>query len=223
MFMNLSTQPGQRADNFWTPQRVALTLAALVLLATFGVSSCSKSTDATNNTGAPNATVTINASNQGVRANTPKTAPAGPTALPASALDASLKTIDGKAFKLADLKGKVLVIDLWATWCGPCRSSTPELVSLQKEYGPRGFEVVGLDIDPDSDTPEDVRDFAKQFDINYKVAFADRELAMSLMRGGNIPQSMVVGRDGQIIEHLVGFSPTNTPKRLREAIEKALQ
>jgi thiol-disulfide isomerase/thioredoxin len=222
--MNLSTQTGQRTNNFWTPRRVALTLAALALLATIGVSSCSKSTDATNNTGTPKATITVNASNQEARENTPKTAaPAGPTALPASALDASLKTIDGKAFKLADLKGKVLVIDLWATWCGPCRSSTPELVSLQKEYGPRGFEVIGLDIDPDSDTPEDVRSFADEFKINYKVAFADRELAMALMRGGNIPQSMVVGRDGQIIEHLVGFSPTNTPKRLRAAIEQALQ
>jgi thiol-disulfide isomerase/thioredoxin len=221
--MNLSTQTGQRTNTFWTPRRVALTLAALALLATFGVSSCSKSTDATNNTGTPKATITVNASNQGARVNTPKTTPAGPTALPASALEADLKTIDGKPFKLADLKGKVLVIDLWATWCGPCRSSTPELVSLQKEYGPRGFEVVGLDIDPDSDTPEDVRAFAKEFDINYKLAFADREMAMSLMRGGNIPQSMVVGRDGQIIEHLVGFSPTNTPPKLRAAIERALQ
>ncbi len=220
--MNFSTPPDKRKSKFWTPLRSALTLTALALLASFGVASCGKPTDATGNTNTPKATV--NASNSGAQAATaPKTAPTGPTALTASVLDAELKTMEGKAFKLADLKDKVLVIDLWATWCGPCRSSTPELVNLQKEYGPRGFEVIGLDIDPDSDTVEDVQAFAKEFNINYKLAFADREMAISLMRGGNIPQTMVVGRDGRIVEHLVGFHPVRTPEKLRAAIEQALQ
>jgi thiol-disulfide isomerase/thioredoxin len=220
--MKLSTQPRERNRNFWTPLRVSLTLAALALLATFGVSSCSKPAESNANAGTPKATITVNGSNP---ANAPKTnpAPAGPIMVPASALNTDLKTIDGKAFKLGDLKGKVLVIDLWATWCGPCRTSTPELVNLQKEFGPRGFEVIGLDIDPGSDTPEDVREFADEFDINYKLAFAERELAMSLMQGGNIPQSIVVGRDGRIVEHFVGFHPVRTPEKLRAAIEKALQ
>lgn len=219
--MKLSTQPEERTSNFWTPLRVALTLAALALLATFGVSSCSKPAETTDNTGTPKATVTVNGSNT---ASAPKASPpAGPIMLPASAVNAELKTIDGKAFKLADLKGKVLVIDLWATWCGPCRTSTPELVNIQKEFGPRGLEVIGLDIDPGSDTPEDVKEFADEFDINYKLAFAERELAMSLMQGGNIPQSIVVGRDGRIVEHFVGFHPVRTPEKLRAAIGRALQ
>jgi thiol-disulfide isomerase/thioredoxin len=219
--MKLSTRPRWGRNDFWTPPRAALTLAALALLATFGVSSCSKPAETNANAGAPKATVSVNSP----AANAPKvnSAPAGPVMVPASALNADLKTIDGTAFKLADLKGKVLVIDLWATWCGPCRSSTPELVNLQKEFGPRGFEVIGLDIDPGSDTPEDVREFADEFDINYKLAFAERELAMSLMQGGNIPQSIVVGRDGRIVEHFVGFHPARTPEKLRAAIEKALQ
>jgi thiol-disulfide isomerase/thioredoxin len=146
-----------------------------------------------------------------------------PVMLPASALDASLKTVDGKPFKLSDLKGKVLVIDLWATWCGPCRNEVPELVQMQTEYGPRGFEVIGLDIDPDSDSAEDVSKFSKEFKINYKVAFAEAELARSLMRGGNIPQSLVVGRDGHVIVHFTGFNADSTPKRMRAAIEQALQ
>jgi cytochrome c biogenesis protein CcmG/thiol:disulfide interchange protein DsbE len=213
--MNHSTGPRR---NFWTPLRAALTLTALALLAALGFAGCnSKDKEAGN---APKVTVTA-----GPRANgTPAQAtPTGPRMLPASALEAPLKTLEGKPFKLSDLKGKVLVLDLWATWCGPCRSSIPELVDMQKEYGPQGFEVVGLDIDPESDTPEDVRAFAKEFDINYKLAFADRELAISLMRGGNIPQSIVVNRDGQIVEHLVGFHPVNTPRRMRAAIEQALK
>ena len=214
--MDFSTKPGKR--NFWTPLRSALTLTALALLATFGVSSCNSSENAS---GPPPPVVTVNSSNS---ANAPKKpAPVGPTVMPAIALDTELEALDGKAFKLADLKGKVLVIDLWATWCGPCRYEVPELVQLQKEFGPRGFEVIGLDIDPKSDTPEDVRSFAEEFNINYKLAFVERELAVSLMRGGNIPQSLVVGRDGRIVEHLVGFNKDTTPKRLRAAIEKALQ
>lgn len=218
--MNFSTRPGKSAGNFWTPLRAALTLTVLALMASFGVSSCGQPADAPG-TKAPKATVTVNSSNPVAPAS--KAAPTGPTVLPASALDTELETMDGKPFKLADLKGKVLVIDLWATWCGPCRSSTPELVNLQKEFGPRGFEVIGLDIDPGSDTPEDVKRFADEFDINYKLAFAERELATSLMRGGNIPQSLVVGRDGRIIEHLVGYHAVRTPQKLRAAIEQALQ
>lgn len=220
--MRFSTQPGQHTS-FWTPTRVGLSLTAFALLATFGVTSCSKPSDSTENAGAPKATITVNAPSNPANATKSNNPPPAPTALPASALEAELKTMEGKAFKLADLKGKVLVIDLWATWCGPCRNSTPELVSLQKEYGSKGFEVIGLDIDPDSDTPEKVKEFADEFDVNYKLAFAERELAMSLMRGNNIPQSIVVGRDGRIVLHLVGYSATNTPKRLRDAIEQALK
>lgn len=215
--MNHSTGP--RARNFWTPPRAALTLATLALVAAFGVASCGKSAD-TQTANTPKATVTVGSKPNGAA---PAATPAGPRVLPASALNAPLETLDGKPFKLSELNGKVLVIDLWATWCGPCRSSIPELVNMQKEYGPKGFEVIGLDIDPDSDTPEDVRAFAKEFEINYKLAFADRELAMSLMRGGNIPQSIIVNREGQIIEHLVGYHPVNTPKKMRAAIEQALQ
>ena len=210
---NHSTGPRR---NFWTTARAALTLFVLAALSVAGCNSTDK--QAAN---APKVTVAV-----GPRASTTPaaaTTPAEPQMLPASALDAPLKTLEGKPFKISDLKGKVLVIDLWATWCGPCRSSIPELVTMQKEYGPKGFEVVGLDIDPDEDTPDKVRAFAKEFEINYKIAYADRELAISLMRGGNIPQSIIVNRDGQIIDHMVGYHPINTPKRMRAAIEEALK
>lgn len=216
--MNSPEQPGKRTNNFWTPLRLTLTLTVFTLLATFGISSCNSSSNApATDANAPKVSMTVKSPGAPVENNV------APVMLPASALDTSLKTIDGKAFKLADLKGKVLVIDLWATWCGPCRSEVPELVQMQTEYGPRGFEVIGLDIDPGTDTAEDVSDFMKEFDINYKVAFAEADLAKSLMRGGNIPQSLVVGRDGHVIVHFTGFSAVSTPKRMRAAIEQALQ
>jgi len=216
--MNSSEQHDGRTEKFWAPLRAALTLTAFALLATFGVSSC----NSTSNAPAANA--------NGAKVSTTVKPPGStienrtePVMLPASALDAPLKTMDGKPFKLSDLNGKVLVIDLWATWCGPCRNEVPELVQMQTEYGPRGFEVIGLDIDPDSDTAKKVSDFSKEFNINYKVAFAEAELARSLMSGGNIPQSLVVGRDGHVLVHFTGFNAVSTPKRMRAAIEQALQ
>jgi thiol-disulfide isomerase/thioredoxin len=217
--MKFATQPNPRQSSFWTPLRTALTLSAFALLATLGISGC----NSTDSTGTPKATVTVNSPNAGPRVTKSNEPPPMPATLPESALNAGLTTLDGKAFKLADLKGKVLIVDLWATWCGPCRASIPELVNLQKEFGPRGLEVIGLDIDPDSDSPEDVKAFADKYDINYKLAFADNELARSLMSGGNIPQSIVVGRDGRITEHFIGFNPVRTPEKLRAAIEKAIQ
>jgi thiol-disulfide isomerase/thioredoxin len=216
--MNSSEQHVVRAKKFWTPLRAALTLVVFALLATFGISSCnSTSNTPATNANEPKVSMTVKTPGSSVENRTE------PVMLPASALDAPLKTVDGKPFKLSDLKGKVLVLDLWATWCGPCRSEVPELVQMQSEYGPRGFEVIGLDIDPESDSAEDVSKFSKEFDINYKVAFAEADLARSLMRGGNIPQSLVVGRDGHVIVHFTGFSAVSTPKRMRAAIEQALQ
>jgi thiol-disulfide isomerase/thioredoxin len=220
--MNRSTQPDKRANKFWTPLRATLTLTVFALLAAFGVSSCNSSNH-TSNANDQKINMTVNGSTAPVNSAKTNTTTSEVVMLPASALDASLKTMDGSDFKLADLKGKVLVIDLWATWCGPCRYEVPELVGMQTEYGPRGFEVVGLDIDPGSDTPDSVSNFIKEFKINYKVAFAQRELAVSLMTGGNIPQSLVVGRDGKVIVHFIGFDPVSTPKRIRAAIEQALQ
>ena len=217
--MYSSKQPGKPATDFWIPLRASLTLIVFALLSSFGISSCNSSSNTpATNANAPKVNMTVNGDDAPTKAGTVPT-----VFIPATALDTALKTMDGKPFKLAELKGKVLLIDLWATWCGPCRSEVPELVQMQSEYGPRGFEVVGLDIDPESDTPEKVRDFMKEFKINYKVAFVEREMAGSLMRGGNIPQSLVVAPDGRVIIHFTGFDRLSTPKKMRSAIEQALQ
>jgi thiol-disulfide isomerase/thioredoxin len=218
--MNSDKKSGELENCFWTPARSALTFLAFGLLATFGLTSCNSSSNTSNaNANAAKITMTVNGS-PAQPANVP---PPPAQMIPASALDASLKTVDGKDFKLSELKDKVLVIDLWATWCGPCRYEIPELVKMQEEYGEKGFEVVGLDIDPKSDSPEDVKGFVKEFKINYKVAFVEEALARSLMKGGNIPQSLVVGRDGKVVKHFIGFSPDRTPALMREAIEQAIK
>lgn len=216
--MNFNKKSVGREKGFWTPARASLTFLTVALLAVIGLSGCnSASNTSSTNANAPKITMTVNGANPAQPNATP------PQMLPASALDAALKTVDGKEFRLSELKDKVVVIDLWATWCGPCRFEVPELVKMQSEYGDKGFEVVGLDIDPKSDSPEDVQAFMKEYKINYKVAFVEEETARSLMKGGNIPQSLVIGRDGKIVKHFIGFSPERTPPLMREAIETALK
>lgn len=222
------------AKSFRTPRRLAFTSFVLALLAIIGAASCTQPENVpdANSNATANVASGNTAPGKGAPAanNNPGTQPAGGptntamlTPLPVALLDASLKTVDGKPFKLSDSRGKVLVLDLWATWCGPCRQEVPHLVELQKELGPRGVEVIGLDIDPVQDTLADVQAFMKEFKVNYKVAFLERQLAAALMSdNGSIPQSYVITRDGKIHSRFIGFSPVSTAPKIRAAIEEAL-
>jgi thiol-disulfide isomerase/thioredoxin len=147
--------------------------------------------------------------------------------LPDNLKQTEMKTLDGKRLRLADYSGKVLVLDLWATWCGPCRLEIPELVALHKDYKPRGVEVVGLTIE--GLTAEDrarkepaVRAFASEFKINYTVGWAEESLARAfLMPSGSIPQTYVIGRDGRVVRRFTGYSPRLAPQ-IRQSVDQAL-
>ena len=175
-----------------------------------------------------------NETNTNSSANITVTASAGPTgnkttalaAAPTALLGTQLKTIDGGTLRLGDYAGKVVIVDVWATWCPPCREEIPHLVALGKEYKDRGVEVVGLTIeDPASDMAK-VKDFAQKYEINYQLGWAPRDLQlgiMSMSRSTSIPQTLVITRDGHIIKHYVGFNPANTPDSMRNVIEQAIK
>ena len=193
---------------FWTPLRVACTVIALGLLAAFGVSSCN-STDRSSTTNANNAA-----------------APTRPTALatlPQPILDAENKASSGDPIKLGNYSGKVLLVNLWATWCGPCRIETPELVKLHKEYQSRGVEMIGLSTEDPAASAESVSDFIREYKVDYQIGWAKPEVAQTLMQGrGSIPQSFVIARDGRIVRRFIGFRPDLTPGQIKAAIEEAL-
>jgi thiol-disulfide isomerase/thioredoxin len=207
----------------WTPARIAFTILVLSLLAAFGISSCSSSDEP--RPAQPAAGVASNPPNSTappVR-NAPPAPPPLMTMLPASVVDAELKAVAGAPIKLSSYAGKVLLVNLWATWCNPCRLETPELVKLSKEFRSQGVELVGLSTeDPDS-SAADVRAFVHDYNVTYRVGWATDEVQAILMQGQNsIPQSFVISRSGRIVKRFVGFNPIYTPPQIREALQEAL-
>ncbi len=205
----------------WTSPRIAFTILVLSLLAAFGISSCSSSDE-------PHATppgpgVARNGSAPNSAAPARNAAPAPMTMLPASVTDAELKAVTGAPIKLSNYAGKVLLVNLWATWCGPCRQETPELVKLHKEFRSQGLEVVGLSTENPNTSADAVREFVSDFNVNYRVGWSGQDVAIALMQGRDaIPQSFVISRSGRVIKRFVGFNQTLTPPQIREAIQEAL-
>lgn len=200
-------EPG--SIKFWSPLRIVVTILALGLLASFGFSSC--------NSNDPVVPASVTSSNTAARTET------NVLTLPALVLDTEMKSTNGEPIKLSNYSGKVLVLNLWATWCGPCRNETPELVKLYKEYQSQGVEVVALSTEDPIRSSESVQQFIQEYKVNYPVGWVTREVAVALMRDRtSIPQNFIITRDGRIKKRFIGFHPINTPPLLKQAIEEAL-
>ena len=219
----------QTKERFWTTGRLALT-AFVFAVAALVISNCTSKDTAnlTANTGAANANkqkVTITAQRGPQPPQQQQTSQqqqqSGLDTIPASVWNTEIQSVDGGTFHLSDYKDKVVVLDLWATWCGPCRAEIPHLVELNKEYAGKGVQVIGLTTEsPQTDT-EKVRDFAKEMNINYKLGWARADMAMALMNGRpSIPQTFVIGPGGSILFHQIGYS-ANLPLVIRDAIGRA--
>ena len=150
-------------------------------------------------------------------------APAELSVLPESVLKRQLKALDKGTFSLADFGGKVLVVNLWASWCGPCRREVPEYEKVRKEFAGRGVEFIGLTAEDPRTSSERVKQFARDFNFGFRLGWVDHETAAALMNGrGAIPQTLVITPDGHILSHWRGYSPGQARNHLRETIERAL-
>ncbi len=118
---------------------------------------------------------------------------------------AKLTDLDGRAFTLADYKGKLLIVNFWATWCAPCLHEIPVLVKMQERYGAKGFQLIG----PAVDDIEEARRAAPGLKFNYPVAVGTPEDMLDLMTDlgneqGGLPFSVVITPDGKILERQLG-------------------
>ena len=145
----------------------------------------------------------------------PATMACAANAKPAN-MNFTLKDVDGKDLKLASLKGKVVLLDFWATWCGPCKIEIPWFIEFQKKYGPAGLQVVGVSID---DTQAKLKPYVAQMKMNYPVLQGldhdDVQDAYGPMFG--IPVTVVISRDGKMCAKHVGLSSKDAFEKPRSS------
>jgi len=207
-------------SSFWTPGRVAITLIVGVLVVGYAISRWSS------NGNIKTTTTTTPAANRPGNPP-PRTAPLAVVPLPVGLRETSVQTIDGESLKLSDYADKVVVLNIWATWCGPCRLEMPELVKISNEYKARGLVVLGIATTyNEQNDPQRVKNFVKAQSVPYKIIWDDGTLAAPLVQAVQgrsvIPQSFVISRDGHIVKYFSGFNVYQTPQLMRQAIEESL-
>ena len=139
-----------------------------------------------------------------------------------SAPEIKVKDLEDKDVTLADYKGKVVVLDFYATWCEPCRAETPHLVDLQKQYADKGLQVIGLNVGGEDDRAQ-VPAYAKEFGIQYPLAYPDDDLVDQLLSDNqNIPQSFVYDRNGKLIKRFIGFESSGGASQIERVVQQAL-
>ena len=143
--------------------------------------------------------------------------------LPQRFLNRQIQSLDSGSLRLADYDDKVIVVNLWATWCGPCRMEIPDYEQVRKEYVGRSVEFIALTTEDPNTSSDRVKKFVRNFNFGFRQGWADRETAVTLMNGRNaLPQTLVIAPGGRIVAHWHGYSRGRSGDRLREAVEHAL-
>jgi len=119
-----------------------------------------------------------------------------------------LSDINGKPISLADFKGKVVILDFWATWCPPCRKEIPGLVTLQRKYQDKGLVIIGVSLDQQG--PSVVKPFMRELGMNYRVAMGDEKIVSDYGGIEAIPTTFIIDRQGKVVTVHQGFTDNAT-------------
>ena len=144
--------------------------------------------------------------------------------LPESTWERRIKGFDDKNFRLADFHGKVVVINIWASWCGPCRREVPEYEKVRKTYLNGDVVFIGLTTEDPRYESARVQRFVREVGFGFRLGWADRELGLELMSGKrSIPQTLVIDQEGRIVGHWEGYMPGGrSGDQLDHTIKQAL-
>jgi len=113
-----------------------------------------------------------------------------------------LKDVEGHTLRLSDYKGKVVLLNFWATWCAPCRAEMPDLVKWQREYQGHGLQVIGVTYPPEKLV--EVRKFIKSIKVNYPIAIGAKETKALFDKGENLPITVVIDKKGTVRDVIQG-------------------
>jgi len=130
------------------------------------------------------------------------------------------KTLDGKAFDLASQKGNVVLLNLWATWCGPCRFEIPELEKMHAEYSPRGLKIIGVSLDDSG--AEVVKQFVAEKKMTYMIAIDPEGTIANIFQTSIIPTTVLIDKKGKIVWKEYGPVSLND-ETLKKALDAALK
>ena len=125
--------------------------------------------------------------------------------------------VAGKATQLAGFRGKAVLLNFWATWCGPCKIEMPWLVDLQKKYGPQGLQIVGVAMDDTSD--KEIADFTHKMGVNYVVLKGTEKVGDLYGGVDRLPLTYFVDRSGKVVDEIVGLRSASD---IEDAIKKTL-
>jgi cytochrome c biogenesis protein CcmG, thiol:disulfide interchange protein DsbE len=130
-------------------------------------------------------------------------------------------TMDGDSVSLAELRGEAVLLNVWATWCAPCRVEIPELQALHEEHGDRGLRVVGVTVDSRAAT-RDVHQFIDEFGMTYDIWWDPDHTVLNRFGGAGVPLTVLIDRDGTIAWRHLGMFQRGDPE-LIAALERVLR
>jgi len=121
--------------------------------------------------------------------------------------DFELKTLDGRSVKLTDFRGKAVVLNFWATYCGPCRVEMPWLINFYQRYKAQGLEIVGVSMDDGGQ--EQIESFIKEMNVNYTIVMGNHSVGDAYGGARFLPQTFLIDPDGRIVKSVVGIKSKN--------------
>lgn len=132
-----------------------------------------------------------------------------------------LESVEGETVKLSELEGKVVLLDFWAVWCGPCRKSMPYFQELQNQYGKDGLEVIGVHVDDRMPSAEEVGEYLAELGVSYTNVLSNVDVDNDFMIFA-MPTTYFIDRNGVIVKRHIGYNPDTAPAEIEEHVRSLL-